>query len=106
MSGSQNDSLEGPIVHNLHYIWYSCLTLFKGTLKATQQVPKECPNEAIEENDPVYNIDPDRCTECVGHFDEPQCIAVCPVDCIVPDPDNVENVEELKFKYDKLQEEE
>jgi len=41
---------------------------------------EECPNEAIEENDPIYIIDPDRCTECVGHFDEPQCIAVCPVD--------------------------
>jgi ferredoxin len=67
---------------------------------------EECPNEAIEENDPIYIIDPDRCTECVGHFDEPQCIAVCPVDCIVSDPDNVENIEELKFKYDKLQEEE
>ena len=67
---------------------------------------EECPNEAIEEYDPIYFIDPDRCTECVGHFDEPQCIAVCPVDCIYPDPDNVENAEELKFKYDKLQEEE
>jgi ferredoxin len=43
------------------------------------------------------------CTECVGHFDEPQCIAVCPVDCIISDPDNVENVEELMFKYNKLQ---
>jgi ferredoxin len=51
-------------------------------------------------------IDPDRCTECVGHFDEPQCIAVCPVDCIISDPDNVENIEELKFKFEKLQEEE
>jgi ferredoxin len=67
---------------------------------------EECPNEAIEENDPVYIIDSDRCTECVGHFDEPQCIAVCPVDCIISDPDNVENIEELKFKFDKLQEEE
>ena len=67
---------------------------------------EECPNEAIEENDPVYLIDADRCTECVGHFDEPQCIAVCPVDCIISDPDNVENIEELKFKFNKLQEEE
>ncbi len=66
----------------------------------------ECPNLAIEEADPIYIIDPDSCTECVGHFDEPSCIAVCPVDCIVPDPDNVETVEELKLKYEQLANEE
>ena len=65
----------------------------------------ECPNGAIEEGDPIYVIDPDRCTECVGHYDEPACIAVCPVDCIIPDPDNVESVEELKFKFEHLQNE-
>lgn len=65
----------------------------------------ECPNDAIEEGDPLYMIDPDRCTECVGHYDEPACVAVCPVDCIIPDNDNVETLEELKFKYKKLQEE-
>ncbi len=64
---------------------------------------EECPTEAIEENDPIYIIDPDRCTECVGFYDEPQCIAVCPVDCIVLDPDNIESAEELKFKYEQLQ---
>jgi ferredoxin len=67
---------------------------------------EECPNEAIEENDPIYIIDSDRCTECVGHYDEPQCIAVCPVDCITSDPDSVESVEELKFKFNQMQEEE
>ncbi len=66
---------------------------------------EECPNEAIEENEPVYFIDPDRCTECVGYYDEPSCIAVCPVDCIVPDPNNVENTDELMFKYKQLQNE-
>jgi len=50
----------------------------------------ECPNEAISEGDDVYVIDPSRCTECVGHFDEEQCAAVCPVDCCVTDPNNVE----------------
>ena len=64
---------------------------------------EECPTEAIEENDPIYIIDPDRCTECVGFYDEPQCIAVCPVDCIVLDPDNIETADELKFKYEQLQ---
>ncbi|MBD3807176.1 MAG: YfhL family 4Fe-4S dicluster ferredoxin [Epsilonproteobacteria bacterium] len=66
---------------------------------------EECPNEAIEENEPIYFIDPDRCTECVGYYDEPSCIAVCPVDCIVPDPNNVENTDELIFKYEQLQNE-
>lgn len=50
----------------------------------------ECPNEAISEGEDIYVIDPARCTECVGHFDEEQCAAVCPVDCCVPDPNNVE----------------
>lgn len=66
---------------------------------------EECPNEAIEENEPIYIIDPDRCTECVGHYDEPSCIAVCPVDCIIPDANNIENAEELMFKYEQLQNE-
>jgi ferredoxin len=43
-------------------------------------------------------IDPDKCTECVGHFDEPQCAEVCPVDCCLSDPDNVETEEELLAK--------
>ena len=50
----------------------------------------ECPNEAISEGQDIYVIDPARCTECVGHFDEEQCAAVCPVDCCVPDPNNPE----------------
>jgi ferredoxin len=67
---------------------------------------EECPNGAIEEGDPVYFIEVDRCTECIGHFDEPQCIEVCPVDCIIIDTDNQETVQELKFKYEQLQNEE
>ncbi len=50
----------------------------------------ECPNEAISEGPDIYVIDPLRCTECVGHFDEEQCAAVCPVDCCVTDPNNNE----------------
>lgn len=42
----------------------------------------ECPNEAISQGESIYIIDPNRCTECVGHFDRPQCREVCPVDCI------------------------
>ncbi len=43
----------------------------------------ECPVNAITEGDPIYIIDPDKCVECQGYFDSPQCVAVCPVDCIV-----------------------
>ena len=44
----------------------------------------ECPNEAISVGDPIYVIDADKCTECEGFFDEPQCVEVCPIDdCIV-----------------------
>ena len=67
---------------------------------------EECPNYAIEEGDPIYMIDSDRCTECVGHYEEPSCIEVCPVDCIIIDPDNQETMKELKFKYEQLMEEE
>ena len=51
----------------------------------------ECPNEAISQGPEIYVIDPAKCTECVGHFDEPQCVEVCPVDCIPVDPDHVES---------------
>lgn len=64
---------------------------------------EECPNDAIEADDPFYVIDPDLCTECVGCYDEPNCIVVCPVDAIVLDPDNVENAEELRYKFEQLQ---
>ena len=77
----------------------------------------ECPNTAIYEgganwelngtsNAPIgmdyFYIVPDKCTECVGFYDEPQCMAVCPVDCIIVDPDHVESKEELLAKKGKL----
>ena len=62
----------------------------------------ECPNGAITQGDEIYEIDPNLCTECVGHFDDPTCIDVCPVDCILVDPDNVESKETLQLKYEKL----
>ncbi|PID50250.1 MAG: ferredoxin [Proteobacteria bacterium] len=62
----------------------------------------ECPNNAISPGDETYVIDPQRCTECVGHYDEPQCAAVCPVDCIPKDPDHEESKEALMLKYECL----
>ena len=62
----------------------------------------ECPNLAIYEGEEIFEIDSDRCTECVGHFNEPQCQLVCPVDCIPQDPDRVETAEVLQAKYENL----
>jgi ferredoxin len=60
----------------------------------------ECPNEAIDQGDPVYTIDPEKCTECVGAYDSPKCIEVCPVDgVIIPDPSHQETHEALQAKY-------
>ena len=62
----------------------------------------ECPNQAIYEGEEIYEIDPDRCTECVGHFDTPQCVQVCPVECIPLNPNRIESPEELMSKYEAL----
>jgi ferredoxin len=62
----------------------------------------ECPNGAISQGPEIYVIDPVRCTECVGHFDQPQCREVCPVDCIPANPDCVESPEALRLKYEGL----
>lgn len=61
----------------------------------------ECPNDAIFQGESIYEIDPNRCTECVGHFNEPQCRQVCPVDCIPLA--FLETPEELMAKYHRLQ---
>jgi hypothetical protein len=55
----------------------------------------ECPNNAISAGDPVYVIDPQLCTECVGFHDYEACAAVCPVDVCVTDPNNIESEEVL-----------
>ena len=61
-----------------------------------------CPNNAIFQGIEIYEIDPNLCTECVGHFDAPQCQQVCPVDCIPLDPQHVETREQLLGKYQRL----
>lgn len=77
----------------------------------------ECPNTAIYEgavewemdgemhdaiNEDIYYIVPEKCTECVGFFDEEQCAAVCPVDCCIPDPDIPETEEVLLERAKKI----
>lgn len=62
----------------------------------------ECPNEAISQGEEIFVIDPKLCTECVGHYDEPQCQQVCPVDCIPLDPEHEESQAELEQKYERI----
>jgi ferredoxin len=61
-----------------------------------------CPNEAISQGVEIFEIEPSRCTECVGHFETAQCVEVCPVECIVLNPDVVESREQLLEKYAAL----
>jgi 4Fe-4S binding domain len=55
----------------------------------------ECPNNAISQGETIFVIDPKLCTECVGFHDYEACAAVCPVDCCVTDPNNIESEEVL-----------
>jgi ferredoxin len=64
-----------------------------------------CPNAAISMGPEIYVIDARRCTECVGHFDKPQCQEVCPVDCIPLDPEHAETRDELLEKHRALERE-
>jgi len=69
--------------------------LFTGEMVDAHQKIKPVSND-------YYFIVPDKCTECVGFHEEPQCAAVCPVDCCVPDPDHVETKETLLGKKSLL----
>ena len=62
----------------------------------------ECPNNAIYQGQEIYEINSSLCTECVGHFEESQCVVVCPVDCIEVDPNYQENRLDLYNKYLRL----
>lgn len=61
-----------------------------------------CPNTAISQGDAIYEIAFDKCTECVGHFAQPQCVEICPVDCIIVDASKPETESELQIKYQHL----
>lgn len=64
--------------------------------------PEECPNAAIAMGAEIYQIDNKLCTECVGHYEEPNCVKVCPVECIIPDPLHREDLDALAEKYANL----
>ena len=60
----------------------------------------ECPNQAITMGERIYEIDPNLCTECKGHYDTPTCVSVCPINnCIIPDPNHIESEAELLEKF-------
>ena len=60
----------------------------------------ECPNEAISEGETIFVVDPDKCTECVGSHEAPQCVEVCPIDnCCIPSPEHSETKEQLLEKW-------
>ncbi|RYD87243.1 MAG: 4Fe-4S dicluster domain-containing protein [Sphingobacteriales bacterium] len=62
--------------------------------------------DAGQRNAPIandtYYIVPSKCTECQGFHEEPQCAAVCPVDCCVPDEMYQETVAQLMEKKERL----
>ena len=62
----------------------------------------ECPNEAIALGEKIYEIDTNKCTECLGHYDKPTCVSVCPIDCVKPDPEHNETEEALLTKFLKM----
>ena len=62
----------------------------------------ECPNDAIYMGSEIYEIETELCTECVGHYLTQQCVEVCPVECIIIDPDNTESRTQLELKYERI----
>ena len=76
--------------------------LIKVTCINCDMCDPECPNQAISLGESVYEIDPELCTECIGHYDNPTCVSVCPINCIIVDPEHTETTEELAEKFVRL----
>ncbi len=62
----------------------------------------ECPNQAINEGETIFQINPDRCTECVGSFASSKCVEICPVEAPKPDAGHKETRDQLLAKWKKL----
>jgi ferredoxin len=77
-------------------------TTLKGTVTLLDGTTVEAEQRFPPISDDLYYIVPNKCTECEGFHEEPQCAAVCPVDCCVPDPEHVETKEQLLQKKEKL----
>lgn len=77
------------------------LKILKGCINCDMCEP-ECPNKAIYMGEKIYEINPDLCTECVGFYDNPTCISVCPLDVIITDPERVEDHDTLYEKFTEL----
>jgi len=77
-------------------------TSIKGTYELEDGSTVNAEDRLTPISDEVYYIVPEKCTECVGFHEEPQCAAVCPVDCCVPDPDRPESEEVLLERKSRL----
>ena len=77
------------------------LKILSGCINCDMCEP-ECPNTAISMGEKVYEINPDLCTECVGFYDKPTCISVCPIDVIITDPEHIETKTDLLEKFKQL----
>lgn len=77
-------------------------TSLKGVFQLMDGSDVDAEKRMLPVDNDVYYITPDKCTECQGFHEEPQCAAVCPVDCCVPNEDVVETVDELLAKKEKL----
>jgi len=81
---------------------YADGTTLQGSFSLLNGESKDATEKHEPVSDEVYYIVPDKCTECVGFHEEPQCAAVCPVDCCVPDPDRVEDADTLTRKKELM----
>lgn len=77
------------------------LKILSGCINCDMCEP-ECPNGAISMGAKIYEINPDLCTECVGFYDQPTCISVCPLDVIITDPQHIEDQPTLFEKFKRL----
>lgn len=77
--------------------------LIKDTCTNCDMCEPECPNDAITFGEEIYEINPDLCTECIGFYEEPTCMKVCPINnCIIVDPEHVESEEQLLIKFAQI----